>query len=182
MSTSNGNTSNPSLDTGRSETSGSANQKALYNAAEDELLALRSILAIAYVAVIDTPDMGHGASGDARAYFYGDARSLIPERLDWLDVECSVRHALRRACRATEQVVDQLGDEFVEFQRELLMVLEAFQVWALHIEFNEVRIPRVQQAGLGQMLRVLLRTVDRLSCAYPPFPNAKPAAALEVVA
>ena len=146
------------------------------------MLALRSILAIAYVAVIDAPDMGHGASGDAHTYFYDNAKSLIPERLDWLDVETSVGNALKRVCRATERVADQLGDDFVEFQGELLMVLEAFQVWALHIEFNEVRIPRVQQVGLAQMLRLLLRSIDRLSATYPPFPNAKPATALEVAA
>lgn len=107
MSTSNGNTCNPSLDAGRPTTSGGGATTSTPTL-EDHLIALHSALAVSFVALQHCPVelVGNGAAVDGREFFYTPEQRLRIDRLDWCDIEIITGAAARRVLSALGEVLE----------------------------------------------------------------------------
>lgn len=175
MSTSKISSGNPSLNAGHPETSGSEMLKPLFDRLEDELLDLRAILAVAYVAVNDAHELGHGEAPGAREYFYDENGASRLLRLDWLAIENTVRSSIDRVCERAEMV--PLDGPYHD---DLLTVSEAVRGWTRHIRFAQARISDSDQVCLAQMLKLVLREVERLTLTFPSIAKASAASYEEV--
>jgi hypothetical protein len=107
MSTSNGNTSNPSLDAGRPATSGGG-EAALKLSFETHLIALQSALAVSFVALQHCPPdlVGYGGAVEGRAFFYTPENRQRLDRLDWSDIENLIGAAATRVDEALHEVLE----------------------------------------------------------------------------
>lgn len=163
MSTSNGNTSNPSLDAGRPETSGKGKSASPWNVLERRLIELRAAISLAHIAVDRCDAFGYGGGEGAREFFCTENGEPRLERLDWLSVEIVVGLIAKRVYEAAEAATE----DDLEFRDHLYEFCEAVSGWFHVIGFEEVEIDGLVQTEMRQMLALLARRVDHLLSSVP---------------
>ena len=176
MSTSNGNTSNPSLDAGRPETSGEGQSAS--DSAEFELLLgdLVCALSVAYAAVRYCPrdHLIHGAADGYLEAAYSPTGRRRVDRLDWTDVEQVVLTASERLRGAVEEsFADDVEDIGRDFQDALFDLTGALRFLVAFLEVDDVHIDAKMHNGLENTLGMHYQAAISLQKLYEEYGRAR---------